>query len=53
MFRPIENKDERERGEAPKFFEIYMVFKAYGNKFCPDCLKCVEICPEQAINIKF
>lgn len=53
MFRPLEEKDEREKGEDPKFFEIYMVFKAYGNKFCPDCLKCVDICPEQAINIKF
>ena len=53
MFRPFKNKKEREKGEAPKFFEIYMVFKAYGNKFCPDCLKCVEVCPEQAITIKF
>jgi len=53
MFRPLVEKDEREKGEDPKFFEIYMVFKAYGAKYCPECLKCVEICPEQAITIKF
>jgi ferredoxin len=52
MFRPIEDKERREQGKAPEFFEIYMVFKAYGDKFCPDCLKCVEVCPKQAIEIK-
>jgi ferredoxin len=36
---------------APVRYEIYMTFKSYGNKYCPDCQKCVDICPEKAIMI--
>ena len=44
-------KMKREDG-APSRFEIHMTFKSYAKKFCPDCLKCVEVCPSQAIKIK-
>ncbi|MEX2705476.1 MAG: 4Fe-4S binding protein [Candidatus Freyrarchaeum guaymaensis] len=30
-----------------------MTFKSYADKYCPDCLKCVENCPTQAIRITF
>lgn len=49
MFRPLKAKDE---DGAPIKFEIHMVFKSFANKHCPDCLKCAEICPSQAIKIK-
>jgi len=50
MFKPMKDKDEN---GAPLRYEIYMTFKAYGNKYCADCMKCVEICPSQAIKIIF
>ncbi|MHA1579920.1 MAG: 4Fe-4S binding protein [Candidatus Freyarchaeota archaeon] len=30
-----------------------MTFKAYADKHCPHCLKCVENCPTQAIRVTF
>ena len=50
MFRPTEEKSE---DGAPKRYEIHMTFKSYADKYCPDCLKCVENCPTQAIRITF
>lgn len=50
IFRPLKEKSE---DGAPVKFEIYMTFRSYGNKFCPDCLRCVNICPEKALELKF
>jgi len=48
MFRPMKKMSE---DGAPLRYEIYMTFKAYSKELCPNCLKCVKICPSQAINI--
>jgi len=50
LFRPMKKKG---KDGAPLMHEIHMTFKAYAAKFCPDCLKCVEECPSQAIKINF
>jgi ferredoxin len=50
MFNPMKEKD---KDGAPIKYEIYLTFKSYANKYCPDCLRCVENCPTQAIKITF
>ncbi|MEM3563584.1 MAG: 4Fe-4S dicluster domain-containing protein [Candidatus Jordarchaeaceae archaeon] len=48
MFKPTK---EKSGDGAPIRYEIYLTFKAYANKYCPQCLKCAENCPNQAIKI--
>ncbi|MFX0186222.1 MAG: 4Fe-4S dicluster domain-containing protein [Candidatus Hodarchaeota archaeon] len=49
MFVPM--KEMRKDG-APSKFKIHLTFRSYADKFCPECLKCVEECPSNAIKIK-
>ncbi len=50
MFRPMNDIGEV---EIPLRYEIYMTFKSIASKYCPDCLKCIDECPSQAIKIEF
>ena len=52
LFRPLGMRRKKD-GPPPERYKIHLTMKEYAKKFCPECLKCVEVCPSDALRITF